>query len=55
MSFPLLGAQAAGLVTEQKYPKLTAYIGKLEQREAYRRAVQKIVDINGSYKPTLER
>ncbi|KAI9807047.1 MAG: hypothetical protein M1825_005764 [Sarcosagium campestre] len=49
MSFPLIAARGRAGLTKEAYPKLSAYIERLEQRDAYKRAVQKIVDIDGYY------
>lgn len=53
MSFPLEAAQSRAGLTADKYPKLCAYLDKIHERDAYKRAVQKIIDIEGSYNPTL--
>ncbi len=53
MEFPLVaGAERSGR-TKEAYPKLSAYIEKLHERAAYKRAVQKIVDTEGSFKTKL--
>ncbi|KAI9847787.1 MAG: hypothetical protein M1837_001680 [Sclerophora amabilis] len=53
MSFPLeVSKGRLGLVSE-KYPKLCAYVDRLQARDAYKRAVQKIVEVEGSYKANL--
>lgn len=53
MNFPLDAAKSRAGLTKQKYPNLYAYIDRLESSESYKRAVQKIIDIEGSYNPTL--
>lgn len=53
LSFPLEAAKGRAGLTEEKYPRLWAYVDKLEAREAYKRAVQKIADVEGSYKAPL--
>lgn len=53
MSFPLTAAKGRAGFTQQNYPKLWAYVNRLEANEAYKRAVQKIIDLEGSYNPTL--
>ena len=53
MEFPLVaGAERSGR-TKEAYPKLSAYVEKLHERDAYKRAVQKIVDTEGSFKTKL--
>ena len=53
MSFPLGAARGRAGLTQEKYPKLWAYIDRLESREAFKRAVQKIIEVDGCYDPTL--
>ena len=53
MSFPLSAAKGRAGFSEEKHPKLWAYVDKLEATEGYKRAVQKIVEVEGSYDPSL--
>lgn len=53
MSFPLSAAKGRAKITKQKYPSLCAYVDRLEEFESHGRAVQKIIDIDGSYDQTL--
>ena len=53
MSFPLGAARGRAGLTQEKYPKLWAYIDRLESREAFKRAVQKIIEVDGHYDPAL--
>ncbi|MCJ1379779.1 hypothetical protein MMC17_002882 [Xylographa soralifera] len=53
MSFPLGAARGRAGVTKEKYPLLWGYVERLEAGESYKRAVQKIIDIEGSYDPAL--
>ncbi|KAI9701127.1 MAG: hypothetical protein M1836_001796 [Candelina mexicana] len=53
MSFPLESAQGLAGLTADKYPKLCAYLVKIHERDAYKRAVQKIIDVEGSYNQKL--
>ncbi|KAL9097089.1 MAG: hypothetical protein Q9163_006381 [Psora crenata] len=53
LSFPLGAARGKVGLTQEKYPKLWEYVHKLEQREGFQRAIQKIIDIEGSYSPAL--
>ena len=53
MSFPLGAARSRAGLTKEKYPLLWSYIERLEAGESYKRAVQKIIDIEGSYDPEL--
>jgi glutathione S-transferase len=47
MSFPLLEAKGQAGFNQASYPKLWAYVDRLESHAGYKKAVQKIVDING--------
>lgn len=49
MSFPLIAGQEQTGLTKEKYPKLAAYIEMLQQEPGYKRAVEKIVQIEGKY------
>ncbi len=53
MSFPLGAAKGRAGFNKEKHPKLWAYVERVESREAYMKAVQKIIDVEGSYDPTL--
>ena len=53
MSFPLLASTGRAGLTKQKYPNLWAYVERLESIESYKRAVQKIIDIEGKYDPLI--
>jgi glutathione S-transferase len=51
LSFPLIaGKGRSPMLTEQKCPLLWKYIGKLEQEPGYKKAVEKIVELEGSFK-----
>ena len=49
MSFPILASKTRLGLTKEKYPKLTEYADMLEAMDTQKRAVQKIIDIDGSY------
>ena len=51
MSFPLGAAKAAALFTQEQHPKLCAYVDRLEALEGFKKAVQKIIDVDGHYEP----
>jgi len=53
MSFPITASKAGGNFTKEKYPKLWAYAEKLENEEGYKKAVQKIVEVEGKYEPII--
>ncbi|KAF1811506.1 glutathione S-transferase [Eremomyces bilateralis CBS 781.70] len=47
MIFPLQGAMSRGGLNAEEHPKTVAYVKRLEERDAYKRGVQKIVDLTG--------
>lgn len=53
MSFPLEAGQSRTGLTKEQYPKIWAYVDRLHQREAYKRAVEKIVEREGRFKSNL--
>ena len=53
LSFPLVNARGQAGFTKEKYPKLWAWTERLEAKEAYKKAIQKVIDIEGSYDPGL--
>lgn len=53
LSFPLNAAKDRAGLTKEKYPKLWTYVERLEATESYKRAVQKINDVQGSYDAKL--
>ncbi len=53
MSFPLEAGKSRSGMTQEQCPRLWRYVDLLHQREAYQRSVQKIRDIEGSFKTNL--
>lgn len=53
MSFPLGAAKGRSGFSKEKHPKLWAYFDRMEALDGYKKAVQKIVDVEGSYDPSL--
>lgn len=49
LSFPLIAARAKGVLREVEYPKLHAYTGRLEAEPGYKRAVDRVIALEGSY------
>ncbi|KAI9838048.1 MAG: hypothetical protein M1819_006202 [Sarea resinae] len=47
MSFPI---EWAGF-DKTKYPKCAAYLKTMHERDAYKKSIQKIIDVEGSYDP----
>ena len=53
MSFPLGAFRGKHGFTKEKYPKIWAYVDRLEAMDGYKKAVQKIIDVDGKYDPEL--
>ncbi|EXJ87413.1 glutathione S-transferase [Capronia epimyces CBS 606.96] len=53
LSFPLEAGQSRSGFSKEQYPKIWAYIDRLHEREAYKRSVQKIVELEGDFKTSL--
>ncbi|KIW19279.1 hypothetical protein PV08_03573 [Exophiala spinifera] len=53
MSFPLEAGESRSGLTKEQYPRVWAYLDKLHDREAYKRAVASIVEREGEFKTTL--
>lgn len=53
MSFPLGAARGRAGLSKENHPKLWAYVDRIEALEGFKKAVQKIIDIEGSYDPSL--
>ena len=49
MSYPLQGAQSTGLITKEKYPRLTEWIALFESLPSYKAAVEKTKEIDGEF------
>lgn len=53
MSFPLEAGKSRSGLSEDQCPRLWKYVSKLQEREAYQRAVKKIEEVEGSFKTHL--
>jgi glutathione S-transferase len=53
MSFPLEAGQSRSGMTKEQYPKIWSYLDRLHERDAYKRAVKKIEEVEGSFKTNL--
>ena len=53
MSFPLGAAKGRSSFSKEKHPKLWAYVDRIEALEGYQKAVQKIIEVEGSYDSSL--
>ena len=49
MVFPLDAAQQWKYLTDEKHPLLTDYIRRIQARDAYQKAIQRIISETGSY------
>jgi len=49
LSYPLINARGATSLMKQTYPKLWAYVDRLEAEPGYKIAVEKIIKIDGKY------
>lgn len=53
LSFPLIaGGKRTGL-SKEKFPKLAAYIERLENEPGYKKAADKIIELDGKFEATL--
>lgn len=53
MSFPLEAGKSRSGMSKEQCPLVVDYINRLHQREAYKRSVKKIEDVEGSFKSNL--
>lgn len=53
MSFPLEGGKDRSGMSKEQFPRIWTYIDVLHEREAYKRSVQKIIDIEGEFSTNL--
>lgn len=53
LSFPLEAGQTRSGFTKDQYPKIWEYVDRIHEREAYKRSVAKIVELEGEFKTNL--
>ena len=53
MSFPLVAARGRAGLTKEAYLKLWSYVDKLEAQDGYKKAVQKVIDVEGRFESAL--
>ncbi|RDW85808.1 hypothetical protein BP5796_04133 [Coleophoma crateriformis] len=53
MAFPLEAAQQIAGLTKTKYPFLTDYVARVQSREAYKAAIEHIIEQTGTYEPGI--
>lgn len=51
--YPIEAALERGIAQPAKYPTLKKWVDKIVEREAYKRAIQKIIDATGEYDPVI--
>lgn len=49
LSFPLIAGQSRSGLTKEAYPKLHAYVSRLEAEPGYKKSVEKVVEIEGKF------
>lgn len=53
LSFPLIaGGKRTGL-SKEKFPKLAAYVERLENEPGYKKAADKIIELDGKFEASL--
>ncbi|TVY59566.1 hypothetical protein LSUE1_G010105, partial [Lachnellula suecica] len=50
--FPIEACKSWAGLTQAKYPKIWNYLELMKQRESYKAAEKKVIEIEGSFKPT---
>jgi glutathione S-transferase len=53
MIFPVEFSKSMAGLTSEKFPKLCAYLDKIKERESYKAAERKVIEIEGSFKPVF--
>jgi glutathione S-transferase len=53
LSFPLEAGETRSGFSRNDYPKIWTYLDHIHEREAYKRAVARIVEIEGDFKTNL--
>ena len=53
VEFPLEASRGHLGFTGEKYPRLSAYVTRMQERASYKRAVQKIIEVDGEYKDSI--
>lgn len=53
VSFPLMAGRSRTGLTKELYPTLSAYVDRLEAEPGYKKAVEKIIEIDGKFETTI--
>jgi glutathione S-transferase len=51
--FPIEACQSWAGLGPERFPKLCAYLDMMKQRESYKIAEKKVIEIEGSFKPVF--
>jgi len=54
MSFPLIAGKGRAGLTKEKFPKLYAYTELLESSPGYKKAADKIIEIDGKFEANFK-
>lgn len=54
MSFPLIAGRGRAGLTKEAYPKLWDYVARLEAEPGYKKAADKIAEIDGKFEATFK-
>lgn len=54
LSFPLIAGKERAGITKEAYPKLFEYIERLENEPGYKKAADKIIEIDGKFEATFK-
>ncbi|OAX85546.1 hypothetical protein ACJ72_00084 [Emergomyces africanus] len=49
MSFPLEAGVLRGMINKEGQPHLTEYVSRIQEREAHKRGIARIIELEGSY------
>lgn len=53
LSFPLIAGRGRSGLTKETYPTLYAYVNRLEAAPGYKKAAEKIIEIDGKFEATF--
>jgi glutathione S-transferase len=53
MSFPLIAGKGRAGMSQESHPNLWGYTERLEKEPGYEKAVQKIIEIDGKFEPSI--
>lgn len=53
MVFPLEAATGRAPLSKEQYPRIIAYVERLQAMDAYKRAIERVKEETGSYEASL--